>query len=178
MVSVILCSNARALSAASRRSMSLMRISPARTSCTLRHVSRTSDGSCPGARSALPDHELGQMRQERNDVMLRHRLDLVDRATSNVAAEPFSQMTLGGLLGDDRARHRPMPHAPRSRTRSGSASLGSRLLSFRARITGDHSVSWVWPDDASQAGCSRNSGREDRCAVRCQALSEASAGIN
>src|SRR6185436_11697446 len=47
MVGVFLCSKARFFSAASSRSTSAIRISAARTSCTLRQVSSTSDEVMP-----------------------------------------------------------------------------------------------------------------------------------
>ena len=47
MVGVILCSKARFFSAASTLSISAIRISAARVSCTLRQVSSTSDEVMP-----------------------------------------------------------------------------------------------------------------------------------
>ena len=46
-------------------------------------------------------HVLGEMRQERDDVMLRHRLDLVDARHVERRGGTLFPDDLGGLLGDD-----------------------------------------------------------------------------
>ena len=79
MVGVFLCSKARRLSALSSLSTSAIRMSAARTSCTLKQVSSTSDEVMPGVHEArLRPDDLGQMRQEGDDVVLDLALDLVD----------------------------------------------------------------------------------------------------
>ena len=79
MVGVILYSSARFLSAASRASVSPIRMSAARASCTFRQVSSTSDEVMPWCtKRASGPTILGQMGQEGDDVMLDLALDLVD----------------------------------------------------------------------------------------------------
>ena len=161
MQTVSLCSSARTFSAASRRSTSAMmqigRTHQLHIEARIQHVRR---------RHALM-HEprfgtdmLGKMRQERDDVVLGHPLDLVD---------PFDiEGCSRALLPDDprrplsaRRRDPPSPrqHEPRSRTRCENASQAPRSEPSR---DGNSAGSWgclvvahlqAWP---SRAGRSRN----------------------
>jgi len=67
---------------------------------TLRQVSRTSEEVSPDARARLGPDDLGEVVQERDDVVLWSPRSISSmRATSKVACRAFSQIVKGGFLG-------------------------------------------------------------------------------
>ena len=102
MVGVILCSRARRLRAASSASMSRSRRSVARTSCTLKagveHVGR---GHALVDEARLRADDLGEMGQERDDVVLHLALDRVDALHVEGGLGALLPDHLGRLLRDD-----------------------------------------------------------------------------
>ena len=103
MVGVSLYCRARRSSALSSASTSAMSRSAARTSWTLRQVSSTSEtGHALMHEPRFGADDLGQMREEGDDVVLGDALDLVDAR----------DVELGGLaLGPDCLRRRLRNHA-------------------------------------------------------------------
>ena len=101
MVGVILCSNARRLSAASSLSTSAIRMSAARTSCTLKQVSSTSDEVMPCVHEArLRADDLGEVGEEGDDVVLDLALDRVDaRDVERRPLLPLSQIVFAAAFG-------------------------------------------------------------------------------
>ena len=138
MVGVILCSKARFFSAASSLSTSAIRMSAARTSCTLKQVSSTSDEVMPWCtkRASGPTISARCVRKAMTSCLVSRSISSM-RATSNVGVLGLGPDRLRRLLRDDaELRHARRRHAPRSRTRSGSASAAPRSPPFRDGSSG------------------------------------------
>ncbi len=99
-VGVILCSKARRLSAASRASVSAIRMSAARTSCTLKQVSSTSEEVMPACtkRASGPTISDRCVRKAMTSCLTSASMASM-RATSNLAALPLAQIFLAASFG-------------------------------------------------------------------------------
>ena len=102
MVGVILCSKARFFSAASTLSMSAIRRSAARVSCTLRQVSSTSEEVMPWCtkRASGPTISARWVRKAMTSCLVSRSISSI-RATSKVASLRLGPDRLRGLLRDD-----------------------------------------------------------------------------
>ncbi len=125
----MLCSKARFFSAASSRSISSMRMSAARASCTeetgVEHVGR---GHALVDEVRFRPDDLGQMGQEGDDVVLHLGLDGVDAADVELRRRPWPSPRSSPRPPSAPRRARPVRRwrAPRSRTRCGSGSAAPR----------------------------------------------------
>ena len=139
MVGVILCSSARFL----QRGQHLVQVVQQQVRRLL-HLHRKAGVEHVGGRHALV-HEargradmLGEVGQERDDVVLGLALDLVDAVDLPLALG--FQISLAAFFGidaeDPPARRR---RGPRSRTRCGSGSPAPRSWSFRGGNSGESS---------------------------------------
>ena len=100
MVRVSLCSNARVLSAASSRSTPAISRSAARTNCTFKQVSSTSDEVSPKCtkRASGPTNSARWVRNAITSCLVTRSISSM-RATSNVTPAPLSQIVLAASLG-------------------------------------------------------------------------------
>ena len=126
MVGVFLCSKARFFSALSSRSTSAIRMSAARTSCTLKQVSSTSDEVMPECtnRASGPTISARCVRKAMTSCLVSRSISSI-RATSNLALPPLSQIFFAAAFGT-------MPSSAMA-----SAACASISNQMRKRVSGD-----------------------------------------
>ena len=147
IVSVYLCSSARAFSAASTASRSASSRSAAWVSCTDRQVSSTSELVMPRCTKRLssPTASASQVRKAITSCRVSRSIASIRSMSAGPIAASFGAALLADACarrspGSRRSGHRPRPPAPRSRTRCDSGWPAPRWPPFRVWCNAEPSL--------------------------------------